>query len=346
LDFVWFLVFGFWISDMTVTSRVCVVGLGGWGIALSILLRKKGFDVSLWGHPTSGVDDIAKSRTSDRFLPGVKIPAEIAVSGSPDALRGAGLVVLAVPTQHIRGVLSSLKPGWPSGAPVVSVAKGIEVGTGLPPTGIVRAALGDVPLGVLSGPSHAEEVVRGLPASVVAASADAALAKRVQDAFMGERFRVYTSADVAGVELGGALKNVIAIAAGICDGLKLGDNAKAALLTRGLVEMTRYAAAHGADPRTLYGLAGLGDILTTAYSPHGRNLAVGRRIGAGERLDDILEGMAQVAEGVWTAKAVRAAAQAKGLAMPIAEAVHAILYGGKPPAAAVKDLMTRSAKDE
>jgi glycerol-3-phosphate dehydrogenase (NAD(P)+) len=181
---------------------------------------------------------------------------------------------------------------------------------------------------------------------VVAASSDAALARRVQDAFMGDRFRVYTSADVAGVELGGALKNVIAIAAGICDGLRLGDNAKAALLTRGLVEMTRYAAAHGADPRTLYGLAGLGDILTTAYSPHGRNLAVGRRIGAGERLDDILKGMAQVAEGVWTAKAVRAAAQAKEIAMPIAEAVHAILYESKQPAVAVRELMTRSAKDE
>jgi glycerol-3-phosphate dehydrogenase (NAD(P)+) len=331
---------------MTESTRVCVVGLGGWGIALSLLLRKKGFDVSVWGHPTSGVDDVARTRASERFLPGVTIPPEIAVTGSPDALRGAGLVVLAVPAQHIRGVLASLKTAWPAGAPVVSVAKGVEVGTGLTPTGIVRAALQDVHVAVLSGPSHAEEVALGLPASVVAASADAALAKRVQDAFLGERFRVYTSADVAGVELGGALKNVIAIAAGICDGLRLGDNAKAALLTRGLVEMTRYAAAHGADPRTLYGLAGLGDILTTAYSPHGRNLAVGRRIGAGERLDDILKGMVQVAEGVWTAKAVREAAQAKGIGMPITGAVCAILYEGMPPAAAVKDLMTRSAKDE
>jgi glycerol-3-phosphate dehydrogenase (NAD(P)+) len=331
---------------MTESNRVCVVGLGGWGIALSILLHRKGFAVSAWGHPTAGVDDVAKARESIRFLPGVQIPAEIAISGSPDALRDAGLVVLAVPAQHIRGVLASLKAAWPAGAPVVSVAKGIEVETGLPPSGIVRSALAGVPLAVLSGPSHSEEVARGLPASVVAASADAALAKRVQDAFMGERFRVYTSADVAGVELGGALKNVIAIAAGICDGLRLGDNAKAALLTRGLVEMTRYAAAHGADPRTLYGLAGLGDILTTAYSPHGRNLAVGRRIGAGERLDGILKGMVQVAEGVWTAKAVRAAARAKGIGMPITEVVCDILYEGKLPAAAVKELMTRSAKDE
>ena len=331
---------------MNRASPVCVVGLGGWGIALSILLHRRGHAVAVWGHPTSGVDDVAASRTSGRFLPGVTIPAPIAISGSPDALRDARLLVLAVPTQHIRGVLGTLGAAWPAGVPVVSVAKGIEMGTGLPPTGVVRAVLGGAPLAVLSGPSHAEEVARGLPASVVAASEDASLAKRVQDAFMGERFRVYTSADVAGVELGGALKNVVAIAAGICDGLRLGDNAKAALLTRGLVEMTRYAAAAGADPRTLYGLAGLGDILTTAYSPHGRNLAVGRRIGAGERLDDILKGMVQVAEGVWTAKAVRASARAKGLEMPITEAVCAILFEGKPPAAAVKDLMTRSAKDE
>jgi len=332
--------------SMSESTRACVIGLGGWGLTLALLLREKGLDVSIWGHPTSGVDAVAKARVSDRFLPGVPIPAEIAISGSPDALSGAALLILAVPTQHIRGVLSSLLPAFPAGAPVVSAAKGVEVGTGLTPTGIVRSVLGDVPHAVLSGPSHAEEVARGLPASVVAASADAGLAKRVRDAFMGERFRVYTSADVAGVELGGALKNVVAIAAGICDGLRLGDNAKAALLTRGLVEMTRYAAAHGADPRTLYGLAGLGDILTTAYSPHGRNLAVGRRIGAGERLDDILKGMAQVAEGVWTAKAVRAAAQAKGIAMPITEAVHAILFERKQPAAAVRELMTRSAKEE
>jgi glycerol-3-phosphate dehydrogenase (NAD(P)+) len=163
---------------------------------------------------------------------------------------------------------------------------------------------------------------------------------------MCDRFRVYTSRDVAGVELGGALKNVIAIAAGICDGLRLGDNAKAALLTRGIVELSRFGAAHGAETLTLFGLAGLGDILTTSYSPHGRNLAVGRRIGAGETLDAILKGMAQVAEGVWTTKAVSAIARRRGIEMPITEAVHAILFDGKPPAAAVRELMTRSAKDE
>jgi glycerol-3-phosphate dehydrogenase (NAD(P)+) len=222
----------------------------------------------------------------------------------------------------------------------------MEVDTLRTPSEIVREVLGDVPAAVLSGPSHAVEVARGLPASVVAASADPSLARRVQETFMGERFRVYTSRDVAGVELGGAVKNVIAIAAGICDGLRLGDNAKAALLTRGLVEMTRFAAAHGAEPATLYGLAGLGDILTTSYSPHGRNLAVGRRIGAGERLDEILKGMVQVAEGVWTAKAVRSAARSKGIAMPITEAVHAILFEDKPPSVAVRELMTRAAKEE
>jgi glycerol-3-phosphate dehydrogenase (NAD(P)+) len=327
-------------------ERIGVVGLGGWGIALAVHLHRKGHTVSVWGHPTAGVDAVAKARASDRFLPGVQIPAGIAIGGTGSVLAGAGLLVLAVPTQHIRGVLLSLASDWPAGVPVVSVAKGIELETGLAPTGIVRAARGDAPLAVLSGPSHAEEVARGLPASLVTASSDAALAKRVQGAFMDERFRVYTSADVTGVELGGALKNVIAIAAGICDGLKLGDNAKAALLTRGLVEMTRYAAAAGADPRTLYGLAGLGDILTTSYSPHGRNLAVGRRIGAGERLDAVLRGMAQVAEGVWTAKAVRDAARSRSVDMPITDAVCAILFDGKAPAAAVRELMTRAARDE
>ncbi len=327
-------------------ERIGVVGLGGWGIALAVHLHRKGHAVSVWGHPTAGVDAVAKTRASDRFLPGEKIPTGIAIGGSGSVLGGAGLLVLAVPTQHIRGVLLSLASDWPAGVPVVSVAKGIELETGLAPTGIVRAARSDAPLAVLSGPSHAEEVARGLPASLVAASSDTALAKRIRDAFMDERFRVYTSADVTGVELGGALKNVIAIAAGICDGLKLGDNAKAALLTRGLVEMTRYAAAAGADTRTLYGLAGLGDILTTSYSPHGRNLAVGRRIGAGDRLDDVLRGMAQVAEGVWTAKAVRDAARVKSVDMPITDAVCAILFDGKAPAAAVRELMTRAARDE
>lgn len=332
---------------MTPVRRATVLGLGGWGTALALILHQKGASVSLWGHDAAYAGEVGRSRDNRKYLPGVPIPEAVAVSSSPPTLREADLIVLAVPTQHIRAVLESLKSAWPvPSPPVVSAAKGIENGTLLTPTGIVREVLGGVSVAVLSGPSHAEEVARGKPASVVAASEDEGLARRVQDAFMGDRFRVYTSRDVTGVELGGAVKNVIAIAAGICDGLQLGDNTKAALLTRGLVEMARYGAAHGADPMTLFGLAGLGDLITTCFSPYGRNLSVGRRIGTGERLDAILKGMVQVAEGVWTTRSLRQVALRRAVEMPITEAIHAVLFEGKPPREAVHDLMRREAKGE
>ncbi|MGL4554808.1 MAG: NAD(P)H-dependent glycerol-3-phosphate dehydrogenase, partial [Gemmataceae bacterium] len=229
---------------------------------------------------------------------------------------------------------------------VVSLTKGIEVGTFARPSQILAEVLGTDEVAVLSGPSHAEEVSRGLPTSVVAASADETLAVAVQRHFSTGRFRVYSNLDPVGVELAGALKNVMGLAAGICDGLGYGDNARAALMTRGLVEMTRFGVASGAEPATFAGLAGLGDLITTCVSPHGRNRAVGVRLGRGERLADILGGMSQVAEGVTTTKAVHDRAEQAGLDLPICAEAYRVLYEGKPPVEAVAALMGRSPKGE
>jgi glycerol-3-phosphate dehydrogenase (NAD(P)+) len=229
---------------------------------------------------------------------------------------------------------------------VLSLTKGIENDTFLRPSQIAAELLGASRVAVLSGPSHAEEVARGLPTSVVVASADAELARDAQAALSTDRFRVYTNLDPVGVELAGALKNIIGLAAGICDGLGLGDNAKSALMTRGLAEMTRFGVAHGAEPATFMGLAGVGDLVTTCVSPHGRNRRVGERLGRGERLDDILASMAMVAEGVYTARSVHDRAARMGLDMPITAEVYRVLYEGKDPRAAVTDLMLRSPKGE
>jgi glycerol-3-phosphate dehydrogenase (NAD(P)+) len=257
------------------------------------------------------------------------------------ALVGADLCVGAVPTVHMRGALAPLAGRYPTTVPWLSLAKGVENETFLRPTQIAERLLAADRLAVLSGPSHAEEVSRGLPTSLVAASTDSDLARWVQAAFTTERFRVYTNADVIGVELAGALKNVIGIAAGICDGLGFGDNAKAALLTRGLVEVARFGIALGAEHATFYGLAGVGDLMTTCFSPHGRNRRVGQRLAAGESLADILASTAMVAEGVYTTRSVYERAQAMGVEMPILTEVHRVLYQGKQPLQAVTDLMLR-----
>jgi glycerol-3-phosphate dehydrogenase (NAD(P)+) len=234
----------------------------------------------------------------------------------------------------------------PAKTPIVSLTKGIEIDTFRRPTEILAELTGPRPLAVLSGPSHAEEVARQLPATVVVASRDEELAKKVQQSLVTERFRIYTNADVVGVELAGALKNVIGVAAGICDGLGCGDNAKAALLTRGLAEMTRFGVALGAEPVTFAGLAGMGDLITTCTSSHGRNRAVGLRLAKGERPADILASMTQVAEGVYTAKSVHEKAAAMDLPMPISTEVYRVIYEGKDPRRAVQDLMVRAPKSE
>jgi glycerol-3-phosphate dehydrogenase (NAD(P)+) len=287
-------------------------------------------------------------RENVRLLPGVPVPASIELTTDlGEAAAGADLWVAAVPTVYLRGTLGPIAPALRGrDVPVLSLAKGLESETFQRPSEILRELLGVRRVAVLSGPSHAEEVSRGLPTSVVVASADLDLARWVQEHFSTDRFRVYINHDEVGVELGGALKNVIGIAAGISDGLGLGDNATAALVTRGLVEMARFGVALGAEHQTFFGLAGLGDLLTTCVSRHGRNRLVGQRLGQGETLAAILASMPMVAEGVYTASSLYVRAHNMGIEMPIATEVYRVLYEGKGPAQAVADLMRRELTTE
>jgi glycerol-3-phosphate dehydrogenase (NAD(P)+) len=328
-------------------QQVTVIGDGGWGTTLALLLLGKGHRVRLWGAFPEYIEEMRQRRENVKFLPEIPLPEELELcSEAGAALLDADLAVAAVPTQFLRRVLRRVAASVPARTPIVSVAKGIENRTLMRPSQVIRDVLGRVAVLALSGPSHAEEVARGLPASVACASGSADLARRVRELFMTDRFRVYSHTDLVGVELGGATKNVIAIAAGICDGLDLGDNAKAALLTRGLAEMARLGAALGARKQTFAGLAGMGDLITTCMSAYGRNRSVGVQIGQGRTLGEILDGMEQVAEGVRTTKSVRLLARRHGVDVPITEQCYRVLFRRKDPRRAVADLMTREAKDE
>jgi glycerol-3-phosphate dehydrogenase (NAD(P)+) len=328
-------------------KQVAILGAGGMGTALALLFHKAGVQVRLWSRDPAHASGLARDRVNERHLPGIRIPDEILVTGcAREAMEVAGLIVAAIPSSFLRGTLSSLADRVPAKVPFLSVVKGIENGTFAQPSRIIIETTGDRPVSVLSGPSHAEELARGLPASVVVAGQSESLNRAVQRALSHQAFRVYTNPDAVGVELAGALKNILGIAAGICDGLEFGDNAKAALLTRGLVEISRLGLNLGARQATFYGLAGVGDIVTTCYSPFGRNRAVGLRTGRGETLDQILRDMVNVAEGVATTRSVHALAQAKGVEMPITAEVHHVLFEGKEPRSAVTDLMVRRPKVE
>jgi len=324
-------------------KKVVVLGDGAWGTALALVLERAGHKVSIWSKFPDYAQEMRERRENGKYLPGVPLPGSIGViSGAPPK---ADFYVAAVPTQFIRPTFTELTPYLPKKAVIVCVAKGLEQSTGKRPTEILREVLGGARIVVLSGPSHAPEVARGLPVSVVVAGETRA-AKTVQGLFKGTTLRAYTSRAPLGVELGGALKNVIALAAGITDGLGAGYNAKAALLTRGIVEMARLGVALGAKEKTFFGLSGTGDLITTTTFPTGRNLSVGRALGEGKKLEEILGGMHSVAEGVWSTKAVLAVAKKHGVPMPITEQVHAILFEGKPAKDALRDLMKRDAKAE
>lgn len=329
-------------------TRVAILGSGAMATACAVLLSERaGQQVSIWARNAEHARAISEARENRRLLPGVPIPDGVAVTADIDrATDGADLLVVAIPTKYLRESLTRLAPHLGSSRPVVSVVKGIENGTFLRPSEIVADVLGPRPVVALGGPSHAEEIARRLPASVVAASRDLSLARRVQEMFTTDRFRVYTNLDIIGVELAGALKNVIAIAAGICDGQGFGDNAKSALLTRGLVEITRFGAAFGAEAQTFSGLAGMGDLITTCISPYGRNRTVGQRLGQGESLDQILASMESVAEGVTTTRSVYELAQQNAIEMPITTEIHRVLFEGKPVADATDTLMLRPPRRE
>ena len=329
-------------GDPVGARRALVIGDGGWGTTLAQLLARGGLETTLWSAFSEQCDELRSTRRNERFLPGVELDERLKFSADPhSASDGVDLVISVVPTQYLRDVAERFEDALPGSVPVVTATKGLEVESMQRPTQILTAVLGERPMCVLTGPTHAEEVARGLPASVVAASLDADLARTVQAALSSQTFRVYTGNDPVGAELAGALKNVIAIAAGICDGLQLGDNAKSALLTRGMLEMARYGALHGARASTFFGLAGIGDLVTTCCSQHSRNRAVGEAIGRGKSLEEVLAGMKMVAEGVWTAKALFGPESELGVSLPIATEVHAVLFEGKPPREAVLDLMHR-----
>ncbi|MDF7807353.1 NAD(P)H-dependent glycerol-3-phosphate dehydrogenase [Pontiellaceae bacterium B12219] len=326
--------------------NVTVIGDGGWGSALATVLDRNGHDVTVWGPFSDYIDEIKVFRENITYLRGVKLSESIHwTADRKSAVDEADLIVLVVPSRFYRETVESLKPFIPENALIVSATKGLDEKTHERMSEVAESILGrDV--AVLSGPSHAEEVARGVPCAVAIAAKDHAVAEQIQDIFVNDTFRVYTLDDVIGVELGGALKNVIAVAAGISDGLGFGDNTKAALMTRGLAEITRLGVALGAQPETFMGLSGIGDLMVTCMSQHSRNRGVGERLGKGETLADIMDGMQMVAEGVWNCKAARELAADKGIPVPITDQVTAVVHEGKDPREAVMALMGRAPKAE
>lgn len=322
--------------------RIQVLGAGGWGIALARHLCIARHEVSLWARSAEKISLLAAQREDPVLLPGILLPEEVCVSPEPDPQ--CDLIVYAVPSHAMKETVERFE--FPVDAVRVSVAKGIENDTLLRMSQRIALAAPGAPVTVLSGPSHAEEVGRGLPACLVAAGENDEVCKTVQACFGTPMFRVYTSPDVIGVELGGTLKNIIAIAAGACEGLGLGDNAKAALITRGLAEMVRLGTALGAFPATFYGLSGVGDLIVTCASRHSRNHRVGRRIAEGATLADILQESPQVAEGIRASKSARRLAAMHDIDMPIANAVYEALFEGAEVRKAITALMTRLMKAE
>ena len=330
--------------------RIAVLGAGSWGTTLSILLAENSHQVSLWSYRKEDAERIRATRENPAFLPGILIPPAVRVEDDLEAsVEGAEMIVGAVPSQFLRSVVCRLKRLPTAGLTVVNVAKGVENHTLMTMSEMLHDTLPDLPassIATLSGPSHAEEVSRRIPTTVVAASADMETARRVQQAFMLPYFRVYASNDIRGVEIGGSLKNVIAIAAGIIDGADLGDNTKAAVMTRGIAEIARVGVAMGAHIRTFSGLSGIGDLMVTCMSRHSRNRYVGVEIGKGRKLADILAGMVMVAEGIATTESAFALARRVGVEVPIIAEVYRVLFEEKDPLIACHDLMTRDPKGE
>lgn len=328
-------------------SKIAVLGNGGFGTAMAIAAHRAGHEVIIWAHDAEYAAECVRTRRNPRYLPEVDLPASIDITADgARALEAADLLLVAVPTQHLRTVLLALRSHVPLGVPLVSLAKGLEFSTAMRPSEVIRAVVANSPILALSGPSHAEEVARGLPAAVVLAGAGPQERRSIQAALSDRHLRIYRSEDLLGVELCGALKNVMAVAAGVAEGLGLGDNTKAAILSRGLAEMTRFGLAAGAQAETFHGLAGVGDLAVTAFSPHGRNRAFGVRIGHGESLADILASTKKVAEGVHTSRVVQQRARELGVEMPLCDAVCAVLFEGKSPLETVRALMERDRKRE
>ena len=327
--------------------KITVIGDGGWGTANAMLLAGYGHDVTLWGAFPEYIEEMRRTRRNEKFLKGVTLPDNLNLeSDRAKAVAGAEVVVLAPPSKYFTSVVETFKGLITKDMLVVSITKGLCEKTNRRMTDLGAEILGTGPIVALAGPTHAEEVSRGIPTAIVAACEDAAKAKRVQEIWSGPKFRVYTSSDPVGVEIGGAVKNVLAISVGCSDGMGFGDNTRAALITRGLVEMKRFVLAYGGQEDTLNGLAGIGDLIVTCTSVHSRNHSVGERLGKGEKIENILGSMQMVAEGVWNSKVVHEIAKKLGVDMPICEMVYALCYKGLSAADAAKKVMGRPLTSE
>ncbi|MHC4871555.1 MAG: NAD(P)H-dependent glycerol-3-phosphate dehydrogenase [Planctomycetota bacterium] len=330
-------------------GKISIIGDGGWGTAIALLLTEKKFNVSLWGYDPEYISEMQKREENFKFLPGFSFSPHLTLcSRADEGVKDADIIIIAVPTQFLRQTLYCFKKHLPTDKkPIIcSLTKGVEKNSMSRPSEIIKEVLDISEVTVLSGPSHAEEVAQGLPTTVVAAAENPEDAAVLQEVLSTSSFRVYSSNDVAGVELGGALKNVIAVAVGICEGLGLGDNTRAALMTRGLAEMIRFGVFFGGREETFNGLSGMGDLITTCVSPFGRNRAAGLQLAEGKTLSDIVNGTDKVFEGIHTCESVYKISRENKIDMPITETLYKILHAGKKPQDAVSDLMNRTPKSE
>lgn len=327
-------------------SKIAVVGAGAWGTTIALLLAKKHDSISLWVYEKDLAEEIKQTRENKNFLSGFQLPENINVTSQASDLKACQLFFFVVPTQFLRSVAKQFKAIISPSAIIACASKGVENKTSKLPLDILKEELNNNNLVILSGPNLSAEIAKGLPATTVAAAKDESIAKAVQASLMQERFRVYTNTDPLGVQLGGALKNIIAIAAGIVDELDLGNNAKAGLMIRGIAEISRLGQALGAKAESFAGLSGMGDLITTCSSTLSRNHYVGEQLAKGKSLDEITKSMRHIAEGVSTTKAALKLAKKNKVELPITEKVAEILYKGKDPFQAINELMTRTAKSE
>ncbi len=328
-------------------TKISVIGAGAWGTTMASHLAEKGFDTFIWALEEKVVLNINGARENNIYLPGIRLSSRLkALKDIKEALKGADLAVIAVPSKHLRATLSRTEGAIGKKVLLLSLTKGIERGTFKRPSEIISESTGNTNVAALSGPNLSLEIARGLPAASVVAAKDPAAAKKIQEMLSGPAFRVYTSDDLPGVEVGGAMKNVVALAAGISDGLNLGNNAKSALIVRGLAEITRLGLALGARQETFAGLSGIGDLITTCESSLSRNHTVGKELARGKKIKELLQNMSAVPEGVETAASAFELSKKLGIDMPITAEVHSVIFEGKDPKEAISDLMTRPHKSE
>ena len=327
--------------------KIAILGTGGWGTALAVLWARNGGDILLWGHTPERVARISRSRENPEYLPSTQLPENIRLTSALNECVAADLIVFVTPSVALREVATQLRPVLTNESTLLlSCTKGIEHGTGLRMSEVLAEQFPSHPVAVLSGPNLAAEVAQGLPTATVLGCRDETMAEKLQNRLGSSRFRVYTSNEITGIELGGALKNIFAIAAGVSDGFGLGDNSKAALVTRSLAELLRLGVAMGGDARTFQGLSGAGDLVATCFSRHSRNRRLGEQLGQGKKLAEITAGMKSVAEGIPTARSAFECARKLGVETPIIDQVYAVLHDGKAPAQALQELLERDQKSE